>query len=191
MGDNGRVNESVPSGRIVTVARDDKHSFSKPVDDSIELIAGRGVRGDAHYGETVQHRSRVARDPSAPNLRQVHLIHGELLDELSNRGFDVEPGQLGENILTSGVDLLSLPRGTVLALGETARIELTGLRNPCVQIDRLNAGLMKAVLGRDENGKLVRKAGVMAVVLAGGLARAGDRIRVELPAEPHLPLEPV
>jgi MOSC domain-containing protein YiiM len=140
---------------------------------------------------TVKHRSRVARDPSQPNLRQVHLIHAELHDELRAAGFDVVAGQMGENITTAGVDLLGLPTGTRLRLGDEAVVEVTGLRNPCAQLDGIQPGLMAATLDRDERGRLIRKAGVMGVVLAGGEVRAGDEIRVELPPQPHRPLEPV
>jgi MOSC domain-containing protein YiiM len=170
---------------ITAVAVSPRHKFSKTVCLAIRLLPGLGVDGDAHVGITVRHRSRVARDPSQPNLRQVHLIHGELHDELREAGFAVHPGDMGENITTRGIDLLALPVDTVLLLGETARVQVTGLRNPCLQLDRFQPGLMKAVLGRDENGGLVRKAGIMAIVLAGGDLRAGDGIGVELPPEPH------
>jgi MOSC domain-containing protein YiiM len=150
-----------------------------------------GVEGDAHLGETVKHRSRLARDPTQPNLRQVHLIHAELHDELQAAGFVVSAGQMGENITTRGVDLLALPTGTQLHLGKTAVVEITGLRNPCVQLDHFQAGLMAAVLGRDEHGRLIRKAGIMSIVLAGGEVRPGDPIIVELPPELHRSLEPV
>jgi MOSC domain-containing protein YiiM len=176
---------------VAAVSRDGRHAFSKPVRDAIRLVAGIGVEGDAHAGQTVQHRSRVARDPSAPNLRQVHLIHAELHDELAARGFLVSPGDMGENVTTRGVDLLALPAGTRLRIGARAVVEVTGLRNPCAQLDGLQHGLMKAVLGRDEQGRLVRKAGVMAIVLAGGEVVAGDPIEISLPAGPHPPLEPV
>lgn len=149
------------------------------------------MEGDAHLGETVKHRSRVARDPSQPNLRQVHLIHAELHDELRAAGFVVSAGQMGENVTTCGIDLLGLPTGTRLRLGETAVVEVTGLRNPCNQLDRFQSGLMAAVLGRDEHGALIRKAGVMAIVLADGEVRPGDPILVELPPAPHRSLEPV
>jgi MOSC domain-containing protein YiiM len=139
----------------------------------------------------VKHRSRVARDPSQPNLRQVHLIHAELHDELRALGFDLSPGQMGENVTTRGVYLLALPAGARLHLGESAVVEVTGLRNPCLQLDGIAPGLMKAVLDRDLSGNLVRKAGVMAIVLAGGEVRVGDAIGIELPSEPHRPLEPV
>jgi MOSC domain-containing protein YiiM len=149
------------------------------------------VEGDAHLGETVKHRSRVARDPSQPNLRQVHLIHAELHDELLVAGFAVSAGEMGENVTTRGVDLLRLPTGTRLHLGDTAVVEVTGLRNPCVQLDHFQQGLMEAVLERDEQGRLIRKAGVMAIVIVGGEVRPGDPIIVEMPPEPHRPLKPV
>ncbi|GIH55543.1 molybdenum cofactor biosysynthesis protein [Microbispora rosea subsp. aerata] len=173
------------------MSRSATHTFSKTPLESIRLLAGLGVEGDAHSGVTVKHRSRVARDPSQPNLRQVHLIHAELHDELREAGFTVQPGEMGENITTRGVDLLALPTGTRLHLGETAVVEVTGLRNPCAQIDDFQDGLLKAVLDRDEEGNVVRKAGVMGVVLVGGEVRPGDPIRVEPPAGPHTPLQPV
>ncbi len=176
---------------VTSVARSPKHTFGKPAKGGIRLLAGLGVEGDAHMGETVKHRSRVRQDPSQPNLRQVHLIHVELHDELRAAGFDVSAGQMGENVTTRGVDLLGLPTGATLHLGETASVEITGLRNPCKQLDGLQPGLMQAVLDRDEEGNLVRKAGVMGVVVAGGEVRPGDRVRVELPAGPHRPLEKV
>ena len=154
-------------------------------------MAGLGVDGDAHHGATVKHRSRVARDPTQPNLRQVHLIHAELHEELRAAGFAVSAGQMGENITTQGVDLLGLPAGARLCLGGGAVVEVTGLRNPCAQLDRIQPGLMAATLGRDEHGNLVRKAGIMGVVIAGGEVRPGDAIRVELPPQPHRPLAPV
>jgi len=175
-------------GIVTAVSRNPRHGFGKPTQDSIRLLAGLGVEGDAHMGETVKHRSRVRRDPTQPNLRQVHLIHAELLDELRETGFPIAAGDVGENVTTHGVDLLGLPTGTRLHLGETAVIELTGLRNPCVQLDRFQPGLMAAVLGRDAQGGLILKAGIMAVVLTGGEVRPGDPIRVALPPEPHRPL---
>jgi MOSC domain-containing protein YiiM len=165
--------------------------MSKPNQESIQLLAGLGVAGDAHHGETVKHRSRVKRDPTQPNLRQVHLIHGELHDELRDTGFTVSAGEMGENITTRGIDLLTLPAGARLMLGDTATVEVTGLRNPCAQLDGIAPGLMAATLDRDEQGNLVRKAGVMGVVVSGGEVRPGDAIRVELPPAPHRPLEPV
>jgi MOSC domain-containing protein YiiM len=170
------------------VARHGSHAFSKPVVDAITLLAGHGVEGDAHCGVTVKHRSRVARDPTQPNLRQVHLIHAELFEELAPQGFRVGPGDLGENVLTRGIDLLGLPRGTRLHLGETAVVEVTGLRNPCAQIDAFQPGLMHATLETAADGSLIRKAGVMAVVVAGGTVSAGDPIRITLPDGERLPL---
>lgn len=176
---------------VAAVHRSPMHSMSKEPADSIRLLAGLGVEGDAHAGETVKHRSRVARDPSQPNLRQVHLLHGELLDELAAQGFALAPGQIGENVTTRGLDLLGLPRGARLRLGETAEIEVTGLRNPCAQLDGIQKGLMKATLDRAPDGSLVRKAGVMGIVVAGGEVRPGDALRVTLPDQPHSALEPV
>ena len=177
--------------RVIAVAADGAHRFSKVVCDSIELIEGLGVAGDAHAGATVQHLSRKAKDPEAANLRQVHLLHGELLDELAASGFAVGAGDIGENVLVRGVALLNLPEGTLLRLGESAAVRVTGLRNPCRQLDGLAPGLMKATLGRDADSGLVRKAGVMAVVAAGGVVRAGDAVVVELPTGPHRSLQPV
>ncbi len=178
-------------GVIAAVSRDARHRFSKRTQESIRLLAGLGVEGDAHMGETVQHRSRVARDPSQPNLRQVHLIHAELHDELHAAGFDVSAGQMGENVTTRGLDLLALPTGTRLRLGETALVEIAGLRNPCTQLDRFRPGLLAAVLGRDDAGRMVFKAEIMAIVLAGGDVRPGDPIGVELPPLPYRPLSRV
>ncbi|WP_201833143.1 MOSC domain-containing protein [Microvirga zambiensis] len=176
---------------VTAVSRSATHSFSKTNRESIHLLAGLGVEGDAHLGTTVKHRSRVAKDPSQPNLRQVHLIHAELFDELEAQGFDVAAGGMGENITTRGIDLLSLPAGTRLHVGESAVIEVTGLRNPCVQIDRFRKGLMSAVLDKDNDGNLIRKSGIMGIVLEGGEVRPGDAVRTELPAGPHLPLQVV
>jgi MOSC domain-containing protein YiiM len=178
-------------GVVAAVSRSATHTLTKPNQQSIRLLAGLGVEGDAHQGEHVKHRSRVARNPNQPNLRQVHLIHAELHDELWTAGIDVSAGQMGENLTTRGVNLLGLPTGARLHLGDTAVVEVTGLRDPCAQLDRISAGLMAATLDRDEKGKLVRKAGVMAIVLTGGEVRTGDPIRVELPPEPHRSLEPV
>jgi MOSC domain-containing protein YiiM len=183
---------NVPAtGTVTAVSRDARHTFSKSNQELIRLIAGRGVEGDAHFGATVKHRSRVARNPGAPNLRQVHLIHSEFFEELRLAGFAVEAGEIGENVTTRGLDLLGLPTGARLHLGAEAVIEVTGLRNPCSQLDRFQQGLMAATLGRDAAGKLVRKTGVMAIVLSGGDIRPGDPIRVELPPAPYRPLEPV
>jgi MOSC domain-containing protein YiiM len=178
-------------GVVTAVSRSARHDFSKGVRDDIRLVVGQGVEGDAHAGSTVKHRSRVARDPTQPNLRQVHLIHAELHDELLGQGFRVAPGEMGENVTTRGVDLLALPVGARLRLGDEAVVEVTGLRNPCVQLDDFQPGLMAATLDRDTAGRLVRKAGVMGIVIAGGTVRPGDCIRVELPPAPRRPLAPV
>lgn len=177
--------------RVAAVHASTVHGFSKFEEDHIVLVEGQGVEGDAHAGKTVKHRSRVARNPQQPNLRQVHLLPAELFDELLPRGFPVFPGEMGENITTRGLDLLSLPTGTRLRIGASAELMLTGLRNPCKQIDRFQPGLMAAVLDRDAEGHTVRKAGVMAIVTAGGSVAAGDAITVVLPAQPYRPLEPV
>ena len=176
---------------VTAVSRSVKHTLAKSNQDSILLLTGLGVDGDAHQGATVKHRSRVARDPAQPNLRQVHLIHAELHEVLRAAGFTVSAGQMGENITTQGVDLLGLPTGARLYLGGAAVVEVTGLRNPCAQLDRIQPGLMAATLDRDEDGHLVRMAGVMGIVLAGGEVRPGDAIEVELPPEPHRVLVPV
>lgn len=179
------------SATILAVSRSAGHTFSKPNEAAIRLIAGLGVEGDAHLGVTVKHRSRVARDPTSPNLRQVHLIHAELHDELAASGFTVAPGDMGENVTTRGIDLLALPTGTRLRLGSEAVIEVTGLRNPCSQLNRFAQGLMEATLDRAADGSLIRKAGVMAIVLTGGQIRPGDPIVAMFPAEPFQPLVPV
>lgn len=176
---------------ILSVCAARGHGFSKKPQMWLRLFAGLGVDGDAHAGATVKHRSRVARDPSQPNLRQIHLVHAELLDELATRGFKIGPGDIGENVLTRGIDLLGLSTGTRLRLGTDALIEVTGLRNPCVQLDRFRPGLMAAVLDRAPDGQLIRKAGVMAIVLANGEIRPGDPITPEPPPGPHKPLQPV
>lgn len=178
-------------GQVVAVHRSGKYTFTKPTVASIELVAGLGVAGDAHAGTTVKHRSRLARDPSRPNLRQVHLIHRELLDELAEQGFSIAPGTMGENVTTDGADLLGLARGTRLRLGPEAVVEVTGLRNPCAQLDGLAPGLMAAVLDRDEHGALVRKAGIMGTVIVGGTVQAGDGIEVVAPEGPYVALAPV
>ena len=181
----------MPSATVIAVSRGEQHAFSKRNEQAIRLLPGLGVQGDVHLGRTVQHRSRVRRDPSQPNLRQVHLIHAELHDELRAAGFTVAPGDMGENVTTRGIDLLGLPAGTRLALGDAAVLEVTGLRNPCRQLDRFQPGLMAAVLERDKSGVLLRKAGIMAVVLSGGEVRPGDAIAVEFPPPPHAPLQVV
>ncbi|MDY0911029.1 MOSC domain-containing protein [Microbacterium sp. CFBP9034] len=184
------MSQSPPAGQIVAVARDDGHRFSKPTRTSITLVAGYGVEGDAHAGATVKHRSRVQRDAAAPNLRQVHLLHSELFDEMAARGHGIAPGAMGENITTVGIDLLGLSRGTRLALGDDAVVEVTGLRNPCSQINGLSKGLMKELVYVDDQGDTVRLAGIMSIVVAGGEVRPGDGIRV-IPPAAHVPLQAV
>jgi hypothetical protein len=179
------------SGVVAALSRSPTHSMSKPNTDSIRLLAGLGVEGDAHQGATVRHRSRVAKNSETPNLRQVHLIHAELFEELRERGFTVSPGLMGENVTTSGIDLLALPAGTRLHLGDAAVVEVTGLRNPCRQLNSLQPGLMEATLDRDGDGNLIRKAGIMGIVVSGGIVRPGDPIRATLPPAPHRPLAPV
>ena len=181
----------MPMPIVVAVARSATHTMRKPACDEIRLLEGLGVEGDAHQGVTVKHRSRVARDPTQPNLRQVHLIAAELHDELALAGFVIAAGEMGENITTRGLQLLTLPAGTLLHLGREAIVTLTGLRNPCTQLDGLRAGLMRAVLARDAHGELVRKAGVMGNVARGGVVRPGDAIRVELPRDTSRRLEVV
>lgn len=176
---------------VKAVSLNPAHAFSKPNVDAIRLVAGLGVDGDAHSGVTVQHRSRVARDPSQPNLRQVHLIHAELIDELNGKGFAVAAGDMGENVTTTGIALLELPTGARLRLGETAIVAITGLRNPCRQLNDFQPGLMEATFDRDAEGNLIRKAGVMGIVIAGGAIRPGDPIVATFPDGPHRPLEPV
>jgi MOSC domain-containing protein YiiM len=182
---------TAPPAHVVAVHRDEHHRFSKVSVDAVTLRTGLGVEGDAHFGVTVQHLSRVARDPSAPNLRQVHLLHDELLAALVADGFAVFPGAIGENVTTHGLDLLALPAGTTLRLGADAVVELTGLRNPCRQLDRYQSGLQRAVLDRDAAGNLIRRSGVMAVVRRDGIVRPGDVVEAVLPLEPYQPLEPV
>ena len=171
--------------RVVSVALDEGHRFSKRRVDSIRLIEGQGVEGDAHHGETVQHRSRVAVDPSQPNLRQVHLIAEEVLDELAGKRFIVAPADLGENITTRGIPLSRLPRGTRLHMGDGAVVEITGLRNPCGQIEAFRPGLLAAIVAKDIDDLPVHRAGVMGVVVKGGVVAPGDMIQVEMPPEPH------
>lgn len=176
---------------VVHVARDATHRFSKVAAPEIRLVAGLGVEGDAHAGVTVKHRSRVAADPTQPNLRQVHLIHAELFDDLAKQGFVVAPAALGENVTTRGIDLLGLPRGTLLRLGADAVVEVTGLRNPCGQIDAFRPGLLARVAFKDATGALVRLTGIMGIVRLGGVVRPGDRIAALRPPPPHEKLERV
>lgn len=176
---------------VQSLSKSESHTFSKANLDRIVLLKGLGVEGDAHMGEKVKHRSRVAKDPSQPNLRQVHLLHAELFDELAGKGFNIQAGEIGENITTQGIDLLSLPKGAILKIGASAKIEVTGLRNPCKQLDALQKGLMKAVLDQDEDGNLIRKAGIMGIVVEGGEVLVGSEIVVELPPKPYVKLERV
>lgn len=175
------------SGEVKAVHRNSEHTFSKMTVDTITLLEGMGVEGDAHCGVTVQHRSRVAADPSQPNLRQVHLIHAELFEAVRATGHVVSPGDMGENITTRGIDLLGLPVGARLHVGDVV-IAITGLRNPCQQINDFQSGLLKQVLRTDEQGAPIRLAGIMGTVARGGQVRPGDAIAVELPPPPHLPL---
>lgn len=176
---------------VQSVSKSETHTFSKFKTDRIVLLKGLGVEGDAHLGEKVKHRSRVAKDSSQPNLRQVHLLHAELFDELAKKGFNIQAGEIGENITTQGIDLLSLSKGTILKIGESVKIEVTGLRNPCKQLDSLQKGLMKAVLDQDQDGSLIRKAGIMGIVVEGGDVLVGSKIVVELPPKPYVKLERV
>jgi MOSC domain-containing protein YiiM len=179
------------SPSVIAVSSSPIHRFSKQVLLEIVLVAGHGVQGDAHAGITVKHRSRVAKDPSQPNLRQVHLMHSELFAAVAESGIEVRPGDMGENITTSGLDILALPTGTRLQIGTNAVVEITGLRNPCAQIEAFAPGLLAQVVGRGPDGALIRKAGVMGIVLAGGTVCAGDAIIMTLPPEPHRALGPV
>jgi MOSC domain-containing protein YiiM len=182
---------SSPHTTVLAVSRSARHRFSKEAVLQIRLLAGLGVEGDAHCGTTIKHRSRVAVDPTQPNLRQVHLLHAELFDEVATGGFALRPGDLGENITTRGVDLLGVPRATRLHIGASAIVEVTGLRNPCIQIDRFQPGLLAAVLDRDSSGRIIRKAGIMGVVVAAGDVGAGDSIGIELPPLPRYALDRV
>jgi MOSC domain-containing protein YiiM len=179
------------SAVVLSVSRDCAHRFTKPSCEAITLLEGLGVAGDAHLGVTVQHRSRVAADPTQPNLRQVHLIHSELFAEVAAVGFTLRPGDMGENVTTAGIDLLALPRGARLQIGPDALVEVTGLRNPCAQINAFEPGLLKTMVGHDDKGQVIRKAGIMGIVLQSGVIRPGDKITVTLPQEPHHALERV
>jgi len=172
---------------VLAVHCNGKHAFSKPPRDAIRLIGNWGVEGDAHAGATDQHLYHIRRFGEQPNLRQVHLIHAELFDEVLTKGHAVLPGQLGENISTRNVDLLGLPQGARLHIGAEAVVELTGLRNPCRQIDEFQPGLRSHLVERTAAG-VVRRGGVMSIVVKGGMVRRGDRIEVELPQTPHSPL---
>ena len=175
---------------VVAVCCDARHNLIKPTRDQITLVAGFGVKGDAHFGETVQHLYDKRRNPDAPNLRQVHLIHAELFEDLSEQGFTVRAGQMGENITTRGIDLLKLSRGATLHIGE-AVIEITGLRNPCRKLNKIQDGLLPAVLGQWDDGSVLAKTGVMGIILKGGVVRPGDGIAIKAPYGPHQRLRPV
>ncbi|MFE4631955.1 MOSC domain-containing protein [Streptomyces sp. NPDC056773] len=190
-GTTDTAENTASAAQVAAVSSNGVYSFTKPTRESIKLVEGLGVEGDVHAGVTVKHRSRVAQDPTQPNLRQVHLIHRELFEEVAEAGYQVEAGQLGENVTTEGIDLLALPTGTLLRLGAEAVVEVTGLRNPCLQIDNFQHGLLKQVVGRDAEGNLLRKAGIMGVVHRGGTIHPGDTIEVTLPPTPHIPLERV
>lgn len=177
--------------RVISLSKSDSHTFNKYNCEKFTLVEGLGVEGDAHSGKTVKHRSRVAADPTQPNLRQVHLIHSELFDELAQKDFIVVPGAMGENITTQGIDLLNLPKNTILKIGVSAEIQITGLRNPCSQLDSIKVGLKHAVLDQDEEGNLIRKAGIMGIVLHGGDVFVGDEILIQLPEPPLEKLEKV
>ena len=189
--DTPLLSDRTVDGSVVAVHRSGSHTFSKQPAEAVTLIPGIGVEGDAHAGARVKHRSRVRADPDQPNLRQVHLIPAEVLAEVAGSGFTVQPGELGENVTTTGLDLFGLPTGTLLRLGTDALVAVTGLRNPCVQIDGLAEGLLDQLRRRDADGTVVRRAGIMGVVVQGGVVRAGDRIAVALPPPPHRPLERV
>jgi len=188
---NLTASKPVSPHSVVSVSRDDRHNFSKPPVATITLLEGLGVEGDVHAGVTVQHRYLVRKDPTAPNRTQVHLIAAELFDELEGLGFTVTAGEMGENITTTGIDLIRLPQRTILHLGADAVVEITGLRSPCSLINKFQSGLMKACITRDADGHVIRKAGIMGVVLRGGEVKPGDSIRVQLPEGEHLALETV
>ena len=183
----GRV---MPNPTVIAVASDSAHNVIKPVRESISLIAGLGIEGDAHAGKTIQHRYDKARNPDAPNLRQVHLMHAELFDQMAELGMTVTPGQMGENITTRNIDILGVPRGTHLKIGE-AIIEITGLRNPCKHLNKVAVGLMEACIERYDDGALFPQSGVMGIVIAGGEIKVGDDIQIITPDKPYSRLEPV
>ncbi|MBT8233756.1 MAG: MOSC domain-containing protein [Saprospiraceae bacterium] len=179
------------NGRVIAVHKCPHHQLSKISQPFINIIEGQGIEGDAHKGMTVKHRSRVRKDPTQPNLRQVHLMHSELFDELSAEGFDIEPGMMGENITTQNIDLLNLPKDTILNIGDACVIQITGLRNPCNQLNGIQEGLMENLVYKNKKGELIRKAGIMAIVLKGGIVKKGDAILVNLPSKPLIKLDRV
>lgn len=178
-------------GKIVALSKSKTHTLQKYEQETIYLMEGLGVEGDAHQGKTVKHRSRVAKDPFQPNLRQVHLIHQELMEELAEKGFFITPGMMGENITTRDIDLLNLPKDTILNIGKNARVKITGLRNPCLQLNTIQEGLMRAVLDKDADGNLIRKAGIMGIVVKSGIVKNGDEIEIILPEKPYKKLKRV
>ena len=179
------------NGKVHSLSISPQHTFSKVLTNQVEVIKGIGIKGDAHAGITVKHRSRVAKDPNQPNLRQIHLIHLELLKDLVQKGYTVQPGDLGENITTEGISLLDLPKDSILTFGETVKVQITGLRNPCHQIDKFQKGLLKEVVGRNEAGEIIRMAGIMGIVLEGGKISVNDEIQITYPPNPHQKLERV
>lgn len=179
------------NAKVHSLSINPEHTFSKMLTNQVEVIKGIGIKGDAHAGVKVKHRSRVAKDPNQPNLRQIHLIHLELLNDLAQKGYTVKPGDLGENITTEGISLLDLPRDSVLTFGKKVKVQITGLRNPCHQIDKFQKGLLKEVVGRNEAGEIIRMAGIMGIVLEGGTIQVNDEIKIKLPALPHQKLERV
>jgi MOSC domain-containing protein YiiM len=181
------VNHDSKESSVVAVHRKEEYGVFKEIQESVHLVKGFGVQGDAHMGTLVQHRYNKKQNPNQPNLRQVHLIQAELFDDLKELGLIVKPGEMGENITTRNIDIINLPLDTKLHLGDSAILQLTGLREPCGQLNTVQKGLKNAVL--DESGK--SRVGVMSVVLRGGAVKADDLIRVELPSEPHQDLQPV
>ena len=152
---------------VVGLSIDDGHHFSKRAVERVTMVAGVGIEGDVHAGPLVQHRSRVRVDPNQPNLRQVHLIDDAVFAVAASAGFEIDHGDLGENVTVSGLDVHGLAVGTMLRLGESAFVAVTGLRNPCGQINGLRPGLLD-VLRRADGGDIVRRAGIMGVVVRGG-----------------------
>ena len=181
----------MPDAFVVAVSSKPTHGVRKLQRERVTLIAGHGVEGDYHAGEFVRHRSRAARDPKQPNLRQVHLMHAELFDELAELGIAVGPGDMGENVTTRGLALLDLAPGTRLHLGSSAIVEITGCRNPCAQLNDVDERLLAQVAQKADDGSIIRKAGIMGVVIAGGDVRASDPIRAEAPADAKARLQPV
>jgi len=179
------------TGKIIALSKNPIHNVSKQNHNELILLEGLGVEGDVHMGKTAKHRSRVAKNPLQPNLRQIHLIESELYEELKLKGFDIQPGQMGENITTSDLDLLKLPENTILKIGAQAEVLITGLRNPCNQLNGIQDGLMQAVIEKDSSGNLIRKAGIMGIVTKGGKVTLNDNIEVKFPSKPFVRLEKI